>query len=439
MTFVSLSIPRWPTDAARSTELVTRALELAPRVLAEPGRGLLWADARGLDAVDIATRLLSLAQVFLADSLSVGLATTPIGAEVAARQANDAPTRMIVVAAGEDRKFLAPLTIEALAPNLEAWMHPLLTAVGIQTCDDLARLDRESVEVRFGGAIGTQLWRLARADDTRPIFSHRPKDLPHAEIEWTDYELDSQAQVVFIVNSLLGSVVEQLREAGQGAHQMDLEFSLASRLKQRESIRCSHPTADRRTWLRVIRAYLDQVEFDAPIVKIGLSVARQAPVVSRQNDLFDVGASTAKAAEAALAHLLDVAPGALMVAERSNHPLIEERLTWRSEYSIEVTERRDALAPARLPLALTMQLVPKLTTIEVEVAERRGVEIPTGYTLGTRRYRLTLHLGPDRVENGVGIYRVKRDYFQCIRDDGVIVLLSHDLTAGSWSFVGWWD
>ena len=86
-----------------------------------------------------------------------------------------------------------------------------------------------------------------------------------------------------------------------------------------------------------------------------------------------------------------------------------------------------------------MQLASTPASIEVETIERRGENIPTEYSLGSRRYRLTLQLGPDRVENGVGPDLVKRDYFQCVRDDGVIVLLSHDLLGGSWSFIGWWD
>src|SRR5687768_16763037 len=152
MTFVSLSIPLWPIDAARSTDLASGALKLAPRILAEPGRGLLWADARGLDGVEIAARLLALSRELEIGDASAGLAQTPIAAEVAARQARETRPPMVVVAERGDREFLSPLAVGVLQTNVEAWIHPLLAAVGIQTCGDLAKLDRESVEVRFGGA-----------------------------------------------------------------------------------------------------------------------------------------------------------------------------------------------------------------------------------------------------------------------------------------------
>lgn len=435
MTFVCLSSPAWPTDAAISTEIVARALSLAPRVRAEPALGVLWADARGLDALTVARELLSLADATPLPDATAGIAVTPIAADVAARTGTE---RLTTVAAGTDRSFLAPLDIGVLRPVPPAVLYPLLAAVGIERCGDLATLDREAVEVRFGHH-GTALWRLARADDPRVLFPPRPRELPSAEVEWVDYELDRQEQLLFIVNSLLGSVVERLARERQGAHAMAVEFRLANRTMATESIRAAHPTADRATWLRIIRARLEQVTFAAPVTRIHLGVERIAPIDDRQGDLFDKGFATARATEAALAHLLDLAPNAIAVPAASRHPLPDHRLEWTPDPSGESLARESsvgALARDQDPV-LTIQTLPAATAIEVWTVARRDAIVPDRYFDGIRTYPLVTCLGPDRVSGGFGGERFGREYFQCVRDDGVMVLLY--VEANRWWLAGWWD
>ncbi len=437
MTFVCLSSRAWPTDAATSTELLARALEHAPRVRLEPGRGVLWADARGLDGEAIATSLLSIAAGLEILATTAGVAPTPIAAEVAARSGTAAVT---VVAPNGDRDFLAPLDIGVLHPLPPPSLYPLLAGVGIERCADLAQLDRESVEVRFGKD-GLALWRLARADDPRILFPPRPRDLPSAEVEWVDYELDRQEHLLFIVNSLLGTVVERLGKERQGAHALVLAFTLADRSVVAETIGASHPTADRRVWLRVIRSRLDQLTFAAPVVKIRLEVDRVAPLTDRQGDLFDLGFATARSTETALAHLLDLQPDAVAVAERCLHPLPERRLAWAADPAGETATGSAAVgggAPAAIP-ELTIQLLFEPRPIEVWLVTRRDTKIPHRYFDGTRTYTLVTTLGPDLVSGGFGEARFSREYFQCVRDDGVMVLLARDLVTDRWILAGWWD
>lgn len=437
MTFACLLLPAWPTDAATSTELVIRALAQAPRVRTEPARRLLWADVRGLDGSTIAAELVGLAESLGLRPARAGVAGTPVAAETAARIGTNPVTQ---VALGSDRAFLDGLDIGVLHPEPPSSLYPLLAGVGIERCGDLALLDRESVEVRFGRA-GVALWRLARADDDRTLFPPRPSDLPSAEVEWVDYELDRQEHLLFVVNSLLGSVTEQLARARQGAHAIDLTFALTNRAQITESIRVSHPTAERRTWLRVIRARLEQVTFDAPVTRIRLEVRRVAPLGDRQGDLFDIGFATARATEAALAHLLDLAPDALVVAERTQHPLPEARLLWTADPAGEtasITPLVGGVAQQVEP-ELTMQLMADARVVDVWTTQRRDALVPHRYYDGTRTYPLTSALGPDRVSGGFGADRFDREYFQCLRDDGVLILLYHDRTSDDWHLAGWWD
>ncbi|MBF6598933.1 MAG: DNA polymerase IV [Dehalococcoidia bacterium] len=86
-----------------------------------------------------------------------------------AKIASDAgkPDGLLIVAAGAERAFLAPLPIRALSgigPKAEA----LLTAAGIRTIGELAEADAGQLERMFGSR-GVQLREMARGIDQRPV------------------------------------------------------------------------------------------------------------------------------------------------------------------------------------------------------------------------------------------------------------------------------
>ena len=153
MSFVCLWTPRWRTDAASAAELAPILLASVPRV-ATDARGLLWADARGMDARVVAGELLELMRARGVGDVRVGVASTPIVAELAATADCALPggrpliADCVFVESGRDAEFLAPLPIEVLSPSPKLLL--LLDGTGIATCGDLAILDLEAVEVRFG-------------------------------------------------------------------------------------------------------------------------------------------------------------------------------------------------------------------------------------------------------------------------------------------------
>lgn len=222
---------------------------------------------------------------------------------------------------------------------------------------------------------------------------------------------------------------------------MTLEFQLANRTSATEPIRAAHPTADRATWLRIVRARLEQVTFAAPVTRIRLVVDRLAPIDDRQGDLFDKGFATARATEAALAHLLDLAPNAIAVPRATRHPLPDHRLDWAADPSGESLARESSVGaiPVDLDPVLTVQTLPAAAPIDVWSVARRDAVVPDRYFDGIRNYHLTRSLGPDRISGGFGGVRFDREYFQCVRDDGVMVLLYHDRESARWWLAGWWD
>jgi hypothetical protein len=121
--------------------------------------------------------------------------------------------------------------------------------------------------------------------------------------------------------------------------------------------------------------------------------------------------------------------------------LPEARLGWAPDPSGQVTDDVGPAAfdPAEAAPCLTIQLVAPPRTIEVRTAPRRGETVPVRYFDGTRGYSLLSSLGPDRQSGGFGEHRYERDYFQGVRDDGMLVLLYRDRTDDRWFLAGWWD
>ncbi|HET8625319.1 MAG TPA: hypothetical protein VFM14_17300, partial [Gemmatimonadales bacterium] len=211
MTYVCLSGIDIPTGAASAAELGALLLTHAPRVRVDGPT--IWADARGLLACSLADALLALLRAQRCVAPRAGVSHVAVAARVASCFGNpDVP--ILEVPSGAERDFLAPFPIQVLDPPSD--VASLLDGVGIERCGELADLTREDVEVRFGPN-AVALWRLARADDGRLLFGPAPRPLPHAALEWTDYELRDTERLLFVINRLAGNVTGALRELGQGA------------------------------------------------------------------------------------------------------------------------------------------------------------------------------------------------------------------------------
>jgi len=199
MSYVCLWSPSWPTGADFPADLVAGLLGVAPRVVVGERR-LVWGDARGLNGSRLANEMLRVTVDYGFDDVHAGVANTQVAAEVAATH-SESP--LVVVKPGQDREFIAPYKLEVLTPpeHLDA----LIAGLGIVTCGALAALDAEAMEVRLG-ALGVRFWKRARADDERFLFTAPIRLLPSASVEWVEYGLKDPERLLFVINSLAGTV-----------------------------------------------------------------------------------------------------------------------------------------------------------------------------------------------------------------------------------------
>jgi hypothetical protein len=479
--FVCLWSPVWRTVADSLAELSPALLTVVPRVVTEERRGgLVWVDARGLDAEQIARSALEVLRGLGLSNVRVGIGATAIVAEVQAaggrrQAANDGEKNRVddsSVLRSSVACRLPPAAEQALGTLPVSVLEPddtlaaLLDGIGVETCGELAALEGESVEVRLG-ADGVRLWKLARGEDDRLIFSPLPRQLPHASLEWSDYVLTDTERLLFSVNALLGTVCEKLVERGSLAREMLLDLRLARGDTLPTSIRAGRAMASRKTWLRLARMTLERMVLPAGVVGLTLQAVTVVTDEGSQGDLFDRGFATAAATEAALASLAEEQGDVVVVPENSAHPLVERRTKWieaGTRHSARGTRhyKQQPSAESRVPSAecrqqfpvpvlvsdsrlptpdsrLTLYLLPTPRAIEADVEERRDHVLPTGYRDGGAWFEVLSAAGPDRVSGERWGEGYAREYFRCIVDDGGMVWLYHDARADGWYLHGWWD
>jgi len=409
---------------------------------------LVWGDARGLHGGQLAEDMLRVAGDYGFDDVHAGVAMTPIAAEVAARESM---TRLVIVKPGQDQAFIAPYPLRVLSPSES--LAALLTGLGIETCGAFAALDAESIEVRLG-IEGVRLWDRARADDQRYLFRTLVRALPSGSLEWVEYGLRDPERLQFVINSLAGSVCAALVERGERAREMALVFALGNRTQRTHLVRSSRPSAEQKRWMRLVREALDTVTLPDAVMGVTLRVESVVGNGGAQGDLFDRGFASAPAVEDAIIQLTDDQGDVVVEPVNTQHPLVEARTTWRTTSgasgasgvsSINGVNRRRSPATHRAPATgLTLQLLPSPKVVTVTTETRRDHEVPTRYLDGNEWHDIVEAAGPDRVSGGQWSTEYAREYFRCVREDGMMVWLfrgSHQeqQQTTDWFLHGWWD
>jgi hypothetical protein len=422
--------PDWKSKPLE--RIATAALGTVPRVAIDSGKGIIWADGKSLDITAVCSDLKSV----LGD-VHIGVSQIPIAAEMAARfrEKSERVAAVTKVPPGREREFLSHSPIQDLDPSPP--LMNLFDGTGIENCGDLACLEQESVEVRFG-AEGVHLWRLSRADDNRLVFAAMPRDLPQSSMDWVDYTLADPERLVFVINALVDNVSNALESQGLCAREMTLVFSLANRTSYEHLVRPSRSTASRKAWMRLIRTHLDRIELPDSVTGIALRVESVTGEVERQGDIFDRGFATARATEETVAQLLDDQGAVIVVPSNSKHPLVEKRTTWQTQEPAHAARSHMVKENRAQDPQLTLQLFPSPRKIAVRTARRRDHDLPVKYRDNEDWVMVEAAAGPDRVSGAQWeVQPYAREYYRCVNENGTLVWIFRE--RGEWYLQGWWD
>ncbi|MGQ0816073.1 MAG: DinB/UmuC family translesion DNA polymerase [Gemmatimonadota bacterium] len=419
--FVCLYAPAWPDLA--SSPLPAELLAIVPRITI--AADVVWADAHGLPAHEVSLELLARADASGVSAVRAGVARIPIVAELAAKTAQP---QTVVVVDDDERAFIAPIPLDALIAD--ARLRNLLQSVGVTTCSELAALDREAVEVRFG-AEAVAPWQWSRAVDERRVFNRIAPERLHASTEFIDYVVTDPERLIFVANSMFSGLCDRLRARGEHARRVLLTLSLGNRTSWQRTIRPARPTANRGVWLRLTRALLEHLTVPDAVTGIEIEVVATEPAAAVQGDLFDAGFATASAVEDAVARLVELQGNVVVKPERNQHPLVEQRTTWVADEALSATA--DTVTPE-----LRLQLLPEPREVLVETVNRRDHIIPIRFRDGKWK-QLVSAAGPDRISGGKWDVAYAREYFRGVTVEGQLIWLFRDGRQDRWFVHGYWD
>ena len=217
-----------------------------------------------------------------------GIAGTGFAATVAAAHAPEGGPP-VLVAPGDDRRFLAPFPARLLTRDPD--VRSRLSRFGLRTIGSVAELPRSAIVARFGEE-GARLHARACGEE---IERFRPRRTP--ERMALGLPLDPPAEeleaVRFVLRRLAAALADQLTARGQAAGiarlvvTHDLAFARhGTPAELRIEQRLPEPTADAEAIERLLLARLEKAPPPAAVARLDLELAMVEAAAGQQLPLF---------------------------------------------------------------------------------------------------------------------------------------------------------
>jgi protein ImuB len=243
------------SERAAQEALTEVADTFSPRV-ESAGDGVLYFDAAGIpvpageDDPELRLGRAVIAAVERAGlPARFGIAASKLSARVAAGLP-DSPT---AVPEGEEARFLAPLPLARLAPEME--LAETLERWGIRSIGELAKLPEGEVASRLG-ELGRELHATARGIDPRPLEPRLPSPSlsEGMELEWPLVTLEP---FLFVGNAALERLVRRLESQALACRRLEIGLKLDPEGWDARAITLPAPTRDVKTLLTLTRLELE--------------------------------------------------------------------------------------------------------------------------------------------------------------------------------------
>ncbi|MET0415228.1 MAG: DNA polymerase IV [Actinoplanes sp.] len=211
---------------------------------------------------------------------SVGVGTSKLVAKIGSDLHK--PDGLTVAAPGSEQALLHPLPVTRL-PGVGPATAERLRRAGRHTIGDLARVPLPELIDWFGQAHGAGLYRLARADDDRPIIGEREAKSVSAE-ETFSTDLTDRTRLATEIDLLAARVGGRLRAGGLSARTITIKVRHYDFTTITRSATRAQPTDDARLIAQQARRLLADVDTSSGIRLLGVGVTTLADFV--QDDLF---------------------------------------------------------------------------------------------------------------------------------------------------------
>ena len=403
--------------------------------------GLWWLDAAGLgDEAKLTEKLRCLAGGLGFGPARVGVADSAIAAHAATYGRTDAPTHRrtdaaTVVPPGTDAAFLAPFPFTLL--EIDDDLAETLRALGLATLGQLAALDADEVEARFGPE-GLAAHRLARGLDTRGPSTPRDDALPVVACDLGS-PVATAEPLLFVLKGTLASLGSTLRTKGLAAREVAIALTLDDGTLAEKAVRPARPTSHEGALFDHCRAAVETWTLPEPVVALAVRAAATVTASGEQGDLLFPRWADPAALEAAFERIRG-SEGADAVAT----PLVRDGHLPRDAGGWEATRRTDArthrrtdtLPGSAAPEAAALRLLPEPAPARVRLS-RTGIE--AFHHEGTW-HDVAAWSGPERLAPrwwvvGDG----PQDRYTVRAADGSLWLLFSATNTRHWFVEGWWD
>lgn len=215
--------------------------------------------------------------------ISLGIATSKLVAKIACDQGK--PRGLVVVEPGEERGFLAPLSIEELWGVGEV-MAARLEGLGVETIDDLTTWTEEQLVDAFG-KVGHRLYLAARGIDDSEVHVHHRRRSISQEMTFAQ----DTADVSFLRRRLLAmseKVAARLRRGGLVAQTIWIKVRYADFTTFTRQLTFEQPTDQANVIDDVATQLLDEHWQRArPLRLLGVGVSNLVEESGYQLRLFD--------------------------------------------------------------------------------------------------------------------------------------------------------
>ncbi|HWO89123.1 MAG TPA: hypothetical protein VNL98_08225, partial [Gemmatimonadales bacterium] len=373
----------------------------------------------------------------------VGIADAAITAYAAtySRGARAPWHRGTIVPSGRDAEFLAPFSLTLL--QLDEDLTDTFAALGLTKLGQLAALDADEVESRFGPA-GLAAHRLARGIDSRGPSTPRDDDLPAIECDLGG-PVETSEPILFVLKGALASLGSALRTRGLAARELTLELSLDDGSRAERVIRPARSSSHEGALLGHARAALEDWHLGSPVLALRLRATLTVPASGEQGDLLVPRWADPSALAAAFDRIRAKEGGdAVARPQQLDAHLAEDQAVWRD--SGEAVSERNSPAAARarsslsaLPpyhLTASLRLLPEPAPIRVRLG-RAGLE---ALRHGSAWHDVTAWAGPERLSpRWWQSDDDSRDYYTVRDRGGALWIVYRRVKRRDWFLEGWWD
>ncbi len=215
---------------------------------------------------------------------SVGVASSKLMAKIASEI--NKPDGVCIVAPGTEMDVLGPMQVTAI-PGVGPATAERLRRAGVHTVDDSRRLGEDELVRILGQSSGQSLFRMARADDDRPVVADR--ETKSISIEDT-FEVDvvDRERLGRTIDRMSRSVAGKLTSGGLSARTVTLKVRHHDFETHTRSSTLPGPTDSSRVVGQTAQRLLASIDLRGGLRLIGVGVSGLTDWV--QDDLFEESA-----------------------------------------------------------------------------------------------------------------------------------------------------